>query len=475
MKHRVFSFGVIVFIVAFSARFTYSQITHSYVYSELTNLEKNSTVIPAYSAAWGFGLSRPDQGSNIMEAIESIESGDYTFSEHISGPVLPQTTHPIGNSVVGMLSHLLFRVPVTTGLLVFGVLLGSFSSLLCYSLFKMIHGKNTGLVAGLVYALFPPCLGMSTDLSLLGSATFFVILATWAFLKACKPNKISIKYLILSGASLGFLAYFRSDWMLIASVFFLAMIIARRPWKIVFTVIGLLILLQLALMVPLALRSKRISGNYRVTPSTVGWVLLNGLGQYPNPWGIDGTDGARSREAEDAGYDSPSSPEANDMFINRFKDSVVSNPTAYMKILARRLVFLATPYQWGIEDIGSFSDSSSFVYRRSQAGLLGSINIAIQERWPQLVSAILMLVGLVGIVAQFVYQKDNKFQITTVSLIFAYGYFVHFFTRMTARYLFPGSFVQIGGLAFLVCFLLKCIKHRNTSQLPINDKVVEEK
>lgn len=251
------------------------------------------------------------------------------------------------------------------------------------------------------------------------------------------------------------------------------MVIARRPWKVVLTVIGLIIFLQSAFMIPLALRSKRITGNYRFTPSTVGWVLLNGLGQYPNPWGIDGTDGARFREAEDAGYDGPSTPEANNMFINRFKDSIISHPTAYMKILARRLVFLATPYQWGIEDIGSSSDSSSFVYRRSQAGLLGSINIAIQERWPQLVSAMLMLVGLVGIVVQFVYQKDNKFYVTTVSLIFAYGYFVHFFTRMTARYLFPGIFVQIGGFAFLVCFLLKYIKSRNTSQLSSNDKVVE--
>jgi len=450
MKNKQYLYICVIFVIALLSRIIYSQITENHTYSGLSTLEINATVIPAYSSAWGLGLSYPLQGSNIREAIVFEEEGNGKFTEPITGPVLPQITHPIGNSIIGMILYRLLGIQVTTGLLAYGIVTGSICSVLCYGIGSCVVNKRIGVLAGLIYALYPPAMKMSTDLSLLGSAAFYVLLSTWAFIKGTKSDGFSKRYIILSGVSIGLIGYFRYDWMLLAPVFPFALLLRRIKIKRILIVFGILLVIQFAVLAPLAIRSRVLTGSYRFTASTLGWVLLNGLGQYPNPWGIDGSDGARYREAEEAGFPSASSPEANEMFINRFIGSIRSQPLAYMKILARRMVFIATPYQWGIEDIGRNSDSTSFVYQRAQVGLAKSLGVALRERWPQLLSGFLMFAGLCGYLSLFWNEEKNKLAAVTVFLVFVYGFTAHFFTRMTARYLFPGLFMQTIGLAYAI-------------------------
>jgi hypothetical protein len=108
-----------------------------------------------------------------------------------------------------------------------------------------------------------------------------------ALLLACRRPAEATAWLALAGAALGFGVWLRGSWWPLS--LFLCGVAAWQPALRKKLVVALVLFAMIAL--PLVVRSTRARGQLTFTTRAVWHVALVGLGYYPNPYGLEASDG----------------------------------------------------------------------------------------------------------------------------------------------------------------------------------------
>jgi len=108
-----------------------------------------------------------------------------------------------------------------------------------------------------------------------------------ALILACRRPAEATAWLALAGAALGFGVWLRGSWWPLS--LFLCGVAAWQPALRKKLVVALVLFAMIAL--PLVVRSTRARGQLTFTTRAVWHVALVGLGYYPNPYGLEASDG----------------------------------------------------------------------------------------------------------------------------------------------------------------------------------------
>jgi len=103
--------------------------------------------------------------------------------------------------------------------------------------------------------------------------------------------------------------------------------------------------------VPWGLRNQRAHGDFNVTTHAGGMALYQGIGQFPNPYGIVFDDDVLRVQAQAAGFDGLDDPRADRWFRQRYVAILRENPGLILANALRRIPLGLVPlYHWGFDN-----------------------------------------------------------------------------------------------------------------------------
>jgi len=140
------------------------------------------------------------------------------------------------------------------------------------------------------------------------------------------------RFAILGGLLIGLIANFRSEYSLFPFSFLVSSVLIRkRSFRSKTLILGISILLiEIILLLPWAVRSFKYDGKIRFTATNFGCVLYITLGQLPhNPWHRVHDDRAAYKYVELRGEDEAMTTRGNQLLIEAFIKDIKKYPGAY--------------------------------------------------------------------------------------------------------------------------------------------------
>jgi len=218
---------------------------------------------------------------------------------------------------------------------------GSLTCVLTFYLGKKIFNTRIGFTAGLITAVYGPLIFYEIQLLATGIATFWVVVLLILFLKA--QEKTDYPTVILLGICGGFSVITRSTFLPFFAVGIVWLIVKWRlkDFKTSKIILKLLIIVLLfgLINIPVAWKSKEVTGKFTILPETGGIALY--IGNNPDVdktlalrpgWGWDSL-GFLPRQQ---GLKSRS--EAHDYFRKQFVSYVLNNQWEYFKGLFEKSI-----------------------------------------------------------------------------------------------------------------------------------------
>ncbi len=449
---------ILILVLAFGARLIYARLLWTPWFKSPDTGQALDFTRNCYLLAAGLGYSGADAGSpadqDFRTLLEKARQGTVITSEFKDTlrreGMYPEMLHPFGWAGLAVALHWLTGVHIEAVMQTAGAVVDTGATALIYALAVLcLRNRRIGLVSSLIYAVFPPSLFLSTRLFPLAFMPFFCALATVCIVLATRVTGMRrAMYYVLVGVVLGVGSYFRSDSLLLGPFFFFGLwAYHRRFWASSAAGLGIFAV-SMALLLPWAWRNHEICGRWIFTSSSAGVTLVTGLGAYPNPWDIGGTDRDRMREAEAQGFKRWSDPRADAYFRKKFLDAVKQHPDAYVKILCRRSIMpIAVPLDWGIAPP---EDSVSYTKLRRSGRVLSSLGAVVKRVWSRLLSSGFMFVALIGWVFLCWREWRRHPLIVFLLLVPVYMAASHVLTYMAPYYLWPGTFAQLLGAGYLL-------------------------
>lgn len=452
--------AAIVLVVAVAFRALYCYLVWTPIMKSPEESMSKMYVRTAYLVAAGLGHSQAIPGSPAYFDIEALREKGYDFGtvvDHAAADTMstdglyPETLHPPGWPLVAAGVHKALHVPVWFGMQVLGILADALACLLLYRLAILVfESSRIALLAAWIYALFPPLAYEVAGLKPMAFMSFFSICATLMFVLGLQSESQRKRwlYVLASGLIIGIGSYFRSDVLLLGPFLALAWMWQDRIfWKPVLAGI-LTILIAIAVLWPWSAYTHEKIGKRVLTSTALGINLVNGLGEFPNPWGIGGSDADRMEDARNAGLPYAFHPSADSLFKRMFAERVKEHPLAYVRIVALRLatVAVATPFDWGLKIEGDRGLTSI----RAEGELLRNVSYIVQRYWPHLISASFMFLCLVSTIYMTVKERESIPLAIVFVLVPLYFVMSHAVIHMEPRYLIPSSFGLFIGMAYVI-------------------------
>ena len=391
-----------------------------------------------------------------IEAGEAPEMGDAAKAR--TGIHFPLTMdHPPGIYLTIAGLYKLFDGPANLPLSILGGVLDVFSTWLLMWIVATTLGARMGMVTGALYAIYPPIVFSAIAKEPDGILPFFLLAMFACVIQGTRSRAANAwAFDVAAGCLLGLGSYFRPDFLPTPMVMalFLAMW-TRRPMRS----LGRMAIVQacaLLVLLPWAIRNHDLSGKWIFTSSSMGGVLINGLGSFDNPWGFGYDDTARWNEALAAGLPGPFTPEGDEHFRAIFWESLASNPGAYVESVLRRLpIAIATPYEVGYQRPDS---GTTFAQLRAE-GI---------DRYEALMTRPMLVLGVYGIpismavlsglslaccVFMLIKERQRFGLICLLFSLHAYNLASHTLLQIHPRYLVTTVFCWLIGLAYVIVLL----------------------
>ncbi len=221
-------------------------------------------------------------------------------------------------------------------------LLGSLTCLLTFYLGKKILDLRTGLLAGLITAVYGPLFFFETELIAAGWAAFWSVLLVLLFLNAASKQTFLSCFLLGVCGALSTITRPTFGLFFFAGCLWLAIIFFKRSTQPSIPTKGLFYILAgfLLIAVPVALKSFSVTGRFSILPSSGGINLYIGnnpdyaqtvtirpgsdwkqIVNLPGQYGI--TSDAQAEEA---------------FFKQRFADFVLNQPVEFIKLLGYKTI-----------------------------------------------------------------------------------------------------------------------------------------
>lgn len=417
----------------------------------------------ALDAGYGYVAGDGPARAHLDDLYRRATAGEIRVEPATAGPLpadgaRPETWHPPGLPLLVAVVHRLLGIPADLPIEVIGLVLDSLAAALVFWIGRTVFSPRVGLIAGLLYGLFPPLAYWST----VARATVGLLGVFVAGVLACvvqagrSTGRRAIGWYVAAGAVLGVGCYIRPDYFLLPVAMGAALaIVTRRPLR---AAAAALVMQGVAVLVlfPWAWRNHEVCGRWVFTTTSVGATLLSGLGQFNNPWGFGATDMDRGREAAALGLPEPWVPEADLHFREVFHRSVRERPGAYAWSVLRRLpLALATPYEWGFRNpLRTQRFEQARAGGEDQYGVLRARPFyVLTAYWDRLVMSGLSLLGAIAAIVLLVVERRRLGVVLLVLSPHLYSIGAHLLTFLEPRLILPSVFAWLLAAAFVLARL----------------------
>jgi hypothetical protein len=410
-----------------------------------------------YGYVTGTGPAR-DWLDDLDAAIErgGLAPPPEAAPEEVRAHLRPELIHPPGFPLAVAGAFRIFGWRADRPLEAIGVVLDTVAAGIVLLFATRAYGRRVGVLSGCLYALFPP-LGYwaGASKSVDGWMSLFVAGTVAALLQAATAeSRRRILWSLVAGGLLGLAGWLRPDYLLVPVALAIPLWLMTRRVREAVRITGTVMATALLVLLPWAWRNHRVSGRWVFTSTSVGGTLVNGLGEFTNPWGFGQTDADRGREAAAMGLDSAWGPEADLRFREMFWRSVRERPGAFLAIAIRKLPFaLATPYSWGYLNPARTQTFEHAMVERGKdryAVALESPGYVLAAYWDRAAMALVALFGTVCAALLIWWERARIGLAFLVVGPHVYSIAVHVTSLLGDRLLLPSAFCWLIAIAYAV-------------------------
>jgi 4-amino-4-deoxy-L-arabinose transferase-like glycosyltransferase len=411
--------------------------------------------LQGYGICAGYGYVT-DPGWGIQDMVDQeLSITPETAPRVVPANFVPQMLHPPGMALLVAALHRITGIPVDLFLEILGMFLDTMAVCILYWMVATFLSERVAFVAGLIYALYPPlAFGCTLDRTPEGIMSVFIVGALACVLQSTR-SKAWEGALWWAGAGIliAASAYLRPDYLLVPVAIGLGFWLYTRRFRRSVLALITMQAVALALMVPWAYRNYQECGRWIFTSTSVGWTLVNGIGQYNNPWGIIGTDTYRGIEAKEHGFSSPASPEADLYFRQIFWDAVKSNPLGYVVAVAKRLpMAILSPQTFGFKNplkTGCFTEQMEQHGKDRFDVILSNPFYIVKAYWDYLLMGLISVACLISSIIMLICERRRFGLIFLLLSPHLYSIGTHVLVSYEPRYVLPSMFSFIIGLAYV--------------------------
>ena len=311
----------------------------------------------AYAMAAGYGFVSPLESAppqvDLIALADSLDRRGEMLSPATvppKNPALwrPTTLHPPGYAGVLAFVYRIVGEPLFPWVKALQALLDAAACVLLFHVGRRFGGPRVGLFAAWCAALFLPLAYLVTSrvADALMPAFLLGVFALW--LRALDTRRLA--WFAATGTALGVACLFRPDYLLLPSFLLIGALITV-PWRSALVGSFVIGLCAFFVLVPWGLRNQRAHGDFNVTTHAGGMALYQGIGQFPNPYGIVFDDDVLRVQAQAAGFDGLDDPRADRWFRQRYVAILRENPGLILANALRRIPLGLVPlYHWGFDN-----------------------------------------------------------------------------------------------------------------------------
>ncbi len=455
---------VLILSVAALARIVFIIGSFSGSFALAESSRHKTYMLKGYGIATGYGFVEVRGTGEARRYLQTIRRAIHAGEEPVpadrarTDARLPLTMdHPPGHYLLIAGLYRLFGIPAELPLAILGALLDVLATALLCVLVTLTLGPRMGVVTGLLYALYPPTVFSSIAREPDGLLPVFIISMLLCVVQGTRGARgRTWAWDVAAGLILGAGSLLRPDFLPVPIVLALFLWIWTKQPGRSFARMAVLQLCALVVLVPWAYRNHELSGHWVFTSSSMGGVLMNGLGSFENPWGFGYGDVVRWEEALEAGLDGPFTPDGDAYFRNVFMEAVTDQPMGYVASVMRRMpLALATPYE-----VGYHGSNAGKVFAKLRAEGMDRYQ-AMFER-PDLILGVYgipiamgALTGICLLSCLFMMYKERKQLPLLLVLLCVHAYSIgsHTLVQLHPRYLITTMFCWLIGLAYVIVYV----------------------
>jgi hypothetical protein len=414
----------------------------------------------AYALSAGYGFSTPSDPAHrqvdLIALADSLDRHEQRVSpENVpaKNPALwrPSALHPPGYAGFLAFVYRLVGEPLFPWVKGIQAVIDSAACVLVFFLGRRFGGARVGAIAAWCAALFLPTAYLVTSRVADSLMPAFMIGIFALYLRALDSRKLA--HFALAGAVLGVACLFRPDYLLYPT-FLLVGALVMLPWRIALGGSLVLLLATLVVLVPWGLRNQRLDGVFNVTTHAGGMALYQGIGQFPNPYGIVFDDDRMDAELRAAGFEGLDDPRADAWFRQRYMAIVRENPGLILGHALRRIPLGLVPlYRWGYDN-PAYENHGFYDYVKRGLSPYQAIvrhpGELLRAYWDRLVFGVLGFVLVLANLALIVFDRKRWRWGVLLSLPYFYLVLSHLPVMLGARLLVPAVFAQFIALAIWI-------------------------
>jgi 4-amino-4-deoxy-L-arabinose transferase-like glycosyltransferase len=360
----------------------------------------------------------------------------------------PTALHPPGYASYLALVYRVFGWPPIPWAKALQAVVDALACILLFHVGRQFGGDGVGRFAAWCYALFPPLAYLVTSrvADAFMPAFLLVVFACW--LAGTRTRRYA--WFALAGIVLGVACLFRPDTLLLPS-FLLVGALLVMPWRAALVSTALLGACAFLVLVPWGLRNRRAEGDFNVTTHAGGMALYQGIGQFPNPYGIVFDDDVIAAEARRAGFDGIDDPRADRWFRARFAAIARANPALLLRNAVKRIPIALVPmYHWGYAN-AAYAGHGFYDFEKRgvspSAALREHTGEILRAYWDRIVFGVIGFGLLVANFALIVLDRRHWRWGVLLALPYLYLVLSHLPIMLGARLLVPavfGQFIALG-------------------------------
>ncbi len=421
-----------------------------------------------YSLAAGYGLVQAAAGMpaqvNLIRLADSLAARHEVITPARVPPLdparwRPSLIHPPGYAYFLLLIYRVTGKPPIPWARALQAILDAAACLLVYDVGRRLAGRTAGLVAAVGTALFLPLAYLATSRVADALLPALYVLIFWLYLRALASRRLW--WFLASGVALGVTGLFRPD-VLLYPVFLVPLgILVAAGHRLRVLAGGLvLVVAQFLMLLPWGIYNARVTGTFRLTSTGAGMILLESVGQFPNPYGIVFDDEFMDGLARRAGYTDRDDLGVDRYFLRRYLEIVRTDPGFIAAEIVRRSPRGVAPlYKWGYAN--PYYATDNFYAYLARDGLSAYQVIrehpasVLRAYWDRLLFSAVGLVLFVAGVAMLVAERRRWAVVALILAPYLYVFLSPLPMDLGGRLLVPGVFSQFIPLGYwfqrLVC------------------------
>jgi len=276
-------------------------------------------------------------------------------------------------------------------------------------------GRRAGLASALLWAIWLSEARLGGAFLRDAFAPIGILLVTYFFFRSLQ-NLHAWKYALLSGATLGILGYFRSQFLLLPLAWIpLFYVFFRNAWKPYAIRAGVVGIVMFAVLLPWGILTKMHTGNFTIVRPVIWQDLWEGFGEFQNPFGAVQNDGETFDQVKEEYPDvSYTSSEYQSILKEKSLEALRSEPLWYVTMLPKRLFRMVFFHdiKWDFLPIKSWTNYyTGFKKQYPDGGLVGYVFYLSKEPLQLFYRFVPLLYGKV-----FLFFSDRRNNYFTLSI-----------------------------------------------------------